>query len=72
MFADTFRYPHEKGNVLDNNIKMQQKFHSLPKRSIKFDVSSKGPSSGIGGGGWLMKSTRVFIQVNILKQHVTK
>ena len=37
----------------------------------RFDVSSKGPSLGInGGGGGVGESTRVFIQVNILKQHV--
>ena len=34
----------------------------------RFDVSSKGPSSGISvGGGGDGESTRVFIQVNILK-----
>ena len=38
----------------------------------RFDVSSKGPSSGISVGGRGIESTRVFIQVNILKQHVTK
>ncbi len=41
----------------------------------RFDVLSKGPSSGISvgrGGGGVGESTRVFIQVNILKQHVTK
>ncbi len=37
----------------------------------RFDVSSKGPSSGISVGG-VGENTRVFIQVNILKQHVTK
>ncbi len=36
----------------------------------RFDVSSNGPSSGISVG--VGESTRVFIQVNILKQHVTK
>ncbi len=36
----------------------------------RFDISSKGPSSGISVG--VGESTRVFIQVNILKQHVTK
>ncbi len=43
----------------------------------RFDISSKGPSSGISvcvcvGGGGGGGSTRVSIQVNILKQHVTK
>ncbi len=36
----------------------------------RFDVSGKGPSSGISVG--VGESTRVFMQVNILKQHVTK
>ena len=39
----------------------------------RFYVSSKGPSSGISmGEGGVGESMRVFIQVNILKQHVTK
>ncbi len=36
----------------------------------RFDVSSKDPSSGISVG--VGESTRIFIQVNILNQHVTK
>ena len=43
--------------------------HCLSDKN-RFDVSSKGPSSGISVGG--RESTRVFIQVNVLKQHVTK
>ena len=37
--------------VADNKQQMYQWIDSLPRRQIIFDVSSEGPSSGIGGGG---------------------
>ncbi len=56
-----------KGQVSLDSSKSSNHYQSDTNR---FDVSSKDPSSGISVG--LRESMHVFIQVNILKQHVTK
>ena len=53
-----------------NGFGREQKFYSLPiSNKNRFHVSSKGPSSGISVGG--RGKHACFLQVNILKQHVT-
>ena len=59
----------------DHFIGSKSSSHYL-RDTNRFDFSSKGPSSNrrelVGEGGGIGEITRVFIQVNILKQHVTK